>query len=317
MSDILKRILQFQILKFKVNYSRLNPRNFKWSSFKSFLKGIGILIIFLGAFIIVKDEVFYQLELFGIYNGSSFEEFIEEDEENTEDNCNVLGIELHGEIVTYVAPSSFDEENNSTEDQVASENIIIAIEQAEENERIKAILLEVDSYGGSPVAAQEIANAMKNASKPTLALIRSAGISAAYWSATGADTIIASAISDVGGIGVTNSYVDNSKKNIKDGLTYNSLSTGKFKDYGDPDKPLTEAERQLIMRDLNIIHDNFINIVATNRNLDANKVRALADGSSMLGEAALKNGLIDRVGGIAEVKDYLKEKVGEDIQVCW
>ena len=314
MPNVFKRILSFPIFKFKINYSKFNPRNFTWTSFKSFLKGLGVIIIFLGAFIVVKDEIYYQL---GLYDDGSSEEVVEGDEESQEENCNVSGIELHGELVTYIAPSSQDEEANSTEDQVASEHIMGAIEQAEDNEKIKAILLEVDSYGGSPVAAEEIANELKNATKPTVALIRGAGVSAAYWSATGADIIIASAISDVGSIGVTNSYVDNSKKNIKDGLTYNSLSTGKFKDYGDPDKPLTEAERQLIMRDAYIIHDNFINAVATNRNLDANIVRALADGSSMLGEAALKNGLIDKVGGLDEVRNYLREKTGEDMEICW
>lgn len=158
---------------------------------------------------------------------------------------------------------------------------------------------------------------MKTATKPTVALLRTAAVSGAYWAATGADTIVASAISDIGGIGVTNSYIDNSKKNIKDGLTFNSLSTGRFKDYMNPDKPLTEAERQLIMRDAYIINDNFIKAVAANRNLDNSKVRALADGSSMLGEAGLKNGLIDKIGGLDEVKNYLQEKIGEDIEICW
>lgn len=314
MPDIIKRIFSFPILKFKVNYSKLNPRNFTWSGFKSFLKGLGVLIIFLGAFIVVKDEVYYQL---GLYYDSSVEETAKGGNQEQQENCNVLGIELHGEIVTYLVSSNQDEETSSTEDQVASEHIMGAIQQAEEDDKIKAILLEIDSYGGSPVAAEEIAHELKNATKPTVALIRSAGVSAAYWSATGANTIIASAISDIGGIGVTNSYVDNSKKNIKEGLTFNSLSTGKFKDYGNPDKPLTEAERQLIMRDAYIIHDNFIKAVATNRNLDSNKVRDLADGSYMLGEAALKNGLIDKIGGLDEVRSYLKEKIGEDMEICW
>lgn len=112
-------------------------------------------------------------------------------------------------------------------------------------------------------------------------------------------------------------YLDKTKKNEKEGLTYNSLSTGKFKDYGDPNKPMTTEEKELIMRDLEIMHNLFIKAVSENRNLPIDKVRALADGSSMPGEMALENGLIDKIGGIYDVEDYLKEKLGENIEVCW
>lgn len=318
MSNLLKKILQFQIFKFKINYSRLDPRNITWSGLKKLFKGLAVIVVVLAAFIIVKDEVLYKLSLYGMYDSSgSSEQDVTEDDQAQEDNCNVSGIELHGTIDTYISQTSSDQDTTEVTDGTASEEVVGAINLAVKDDKIKAIILEVDSYGGYPVAAEEIAEAMKRATKPTVAFIRKAGVSAAYWSATGAQIIFASANSDVGGIGVTSSYLDNSKKNAKDGLTYNSLSTGVFKDTQDPDKPLTEAERKLIMRDAYIINDNFIKIVATNRNLDANKVRTLADGSSMLGEAALKNGLIDKIGGIAEVKDYLKEKIGEDIQICW
>ena len=71
------------------------------------------------------------------------------------------------------------------------------------------------------------------------------------------------------------------------------------------------------MRDIEIIHQNFIKAVAENRNLDINKVKAMADGSSMLGEMALQNGLIDKIGGESEVKEYLKEKIGDEVEICW
>jgi signal peptide peptidase SppA len=313
---MLKKILQFQISKFKINYSKFNPRNMTWSGFKKFIKGLVVITIVLAAFIIVKDEVNYQLGLFGITDGNGSSDQAKA-EDGQEDNCNVSGIELHGEIVTYIPPENVGDDGAVVVDQVASEYVLGTIQAAERNEKIKAIILEIDSYGGYPVAAEEIAQAMKRATKPTVALVRTAAVSAAYWSATGANTIFASAISDVGGIGVTNSYLDNSKKNTKDGLTFNSLSTGIFKDAGNADKPLTDAERKLIMRDAYIINDNFIKTVATNRNLDINEVKTMTDGSSMLGEAALRNGLIDKIGGIDEVKDYLKDKIGEDIEICW
>jgi signal peptide peptidase SppA len=314
---LFKKILLFPISKFKINYSKLNPRNITWSGIKRVIKGLVVVMVVLAAFIIVKDEVSYQSKLLGISTNNVSSDARQDDTQTQDKNCNVSGIELHGDIDTYIAQDSSNKDATKVIDATASEEVVGAIHQAEKDENIKAIVLEIDSYGGYPVAAEEIAQAMKSASKPTVAFVRKAAVSAAYWSATGADMIIASAISDIGGIGVTSSYVDNSKKNIKDGLTFNSLSVGTLKDAQNPDKPLTEAERKLIMRDVYIIHDNFIKTVATNRNLDIDKVKALADGSSVLGETALKDGLIDRIGGITEVKDYLKEKVGEDIQICW
>jgi protease-4 len=231
--------------------------------------------------------------------------------------CNVLGIELHGQLLTYISNDSFDTDGKMLYDESASEDIVLAIESAESEPTTKAILLEIDSTGGDIVAAEEVANALKNATKPTVALIRGYGDSAAYYSATGADIIFASKSSDVGSIGVTMSYLDYSKQNEKEGMTYNSLSTGKYKDYGDPDKLLTADERRILERDLKILHENFVSDVATNRKMDINKVRQLADGSSVPGQMALDNGLIDRIGGFDEVEQYLKEKIGEDIDLCW
>jgi len=232
-------------------------------------------------------------------------------------DCNVQGIELHGDMVTYISPADKDTDDNATVDQTASENVSYAINQAEKNSKIKAIILEVDSYGGFGVPAEEISNALKQAKKPTVALIRQGGVSAAYFAATGADRIFASKYSDIGGIGVTMSYLDNASQNQKEGLTYNQLSSGKFKDTGDPDKKLSAEEINLLMRDVNIMHQNFIKAVAENRGLDIEKVRKLADGSTMMGEMALQNDLIDKIGGMFEVKEYLKEKIGEDVEVCW
>lgn len=92
------------------------------------------------------------------------------------------------------------------------------------------------------------------------------------------------------------SYLDYSQKNQEEGVTYQELSSAKFKNYGDPDKPLTSEEKELFMRDLKISHEFFVKKVSQNRKLDIEKVKALADGSSMLGVQAKENGLIDEIG---------------------
>ncbi len=275
--------------------------------------GFGVLatIIILGSFIFITYTLITE----------TAEPVIEETEtiveETNESECNVRGIILHGDLQTYIAESDFDENDNLLIDASASEDIQYAIEESNQDSGIQAIILEIDSYGGYPVAGEEIANALKFVEKPTVALIRGAGASAAYLAATGADMIFASKHSDVGSIGVSMSYLDRSNYNQEEGLTYNKLSTGKFKDAGDPDKTLTLEERQYFERDLKILLENYIQEVATNRNLPVSKVRQLADGSTMLGEAALKNGLIDKIGDLRAVEQYLAEKLSTDIVVCW
>ena len=197
------------------------------------------------------------------------------------------------------------------------ESIVYYINEAEKDENIKAIVLEIDSGGGGAVAAEEVENALRRASKPTVALIRESGMSAAYWAATGADVIFASKNSDVGSIGVTMSYLDNTKYNQKEGYTYNQLSTGKFKDTLDPDKPLTYEEKQWLQEYLNILLGNFVDVVAENRNLEVAKVSVIANNGEVLGDEALELGLIDRIGDIHDVKNYLAEVIEEEVELCW
>ncbi len=233
------------------------------------------------------------------------------------ENCNVYGINLHGGVVTYNTPDSYNDQDKLAENQTSADDIEYYIDKAQASDNVKAILLEIDSFGGSPVAGEEMMKAVKDSKKPVVALIRSQGLSAAYLAASGAKTIFASNFSDVGSIGVTMSYLQNAEKNQKDGMTYVSLSAGKYKDIGNPDKAITEEEKQLLMRDVNITYDYFVNLVAKNRNLSISKVKALADGSSMMGASALKNGLIDKIGILPDAKKYLAEQIGEDVNICW
>src|SRR5680860_32103 len=233
-----------------------------------------------------------------------------------DDSCNVSNIKLQGSLITYISNEGKNEYGDLLWDETASENIVRAIEQAEGDDDVMAIVLEVDSRGGYPVAAEEVANALSKAKKPTVVLIREYGLSAAYYASTGADMIFASQNSAVGSIGVTMSYIDYAKENKEDGLTYNQLSSGKFKDIGDYDKPLTPEEKELLMRDVNLLHKIFVKTVAENRHIDIEKITQLADGSDMLGQMALENNLIDKIGGRYEVEQYLKETVGDDIVLC-
>ena len=233
------------------------------------------------------------------------------------DDCNIAGLTLRGDLMTYLPPESYAEGGQLSIDATASAELVRSIEEAGNNDSIKGILLEIDSYGGYPVAAEEVANSLKQSQKPTVALIRESGASAAYLVATGADWIIASRNSDIGGIGITASYVENVEKNKKEGLLFQQLSIGKYKDAFDPNKPLTQEEKNLILRDLNVIYENFIEVVSKNRNLPIEVVKKMADGSTMLGLMALENKLIDEIGGEKEVLTHIESIIHEKPVVCW
>src|SRR3989344_2361677 len=163
----------------------------------------------------------------------------------------------------------------------------------------------------------ELAFSLKNFDKPSVAVIRSIGASSAYWASSGANKIYASRISDVGGIGVTASYLDESNKNTKEGYTFIELSSAKYKDTCDPNKPLMQEERNILLSDVRKAHKVFVEDVATNRGLELKAVESLANGLTYIGEDALRSGLIDEIGNITTATKYLEDQIGEEVEICW
>jgi protease-4 len=236
---------------------------------------------------------------------------------NCPKDSNIAVIKIQGEIVTY-GTELIDSASETTvsSDVVSSETIVGYFNEIEKDDDIKAIIVEIDSRGGSPMASEEIMDSLKKTTKPTIAVIRESADSGAYLVATGANRIYASRFSEVGSIGVTMSYLDYSQKNKQEGLTYQQLSSGKFKDTGSPDKELTAEEKELLMKDVEKMHQLFVENVAVNRNLDIKTVEKLADGSTMLGQDAKEKGLIDEIGNIDDAKNWLKSQLGIEPELC-
>lgn len=225
-------------------------------------------------------------------------------------NSNVAVIKIYGDISTY------RESADSDSVLALSDEILGYIDQIKEDSEAMAVVVEIDSYGGSPAASAGIMQALKEIGKPTVALIKEGAVSGGYFIATGANKIYANKMSNVGGIGITMSYLDHSQQNKKEGIIYRQLSAGKFKDTGDPDKELTAAEQEFLMRDVKKLHQLFVEMVAENRNLDIKAVEKIADGSTMLGPDAKEAGLIDEIGGIEDVKNYLQTQLGVEPKLC-
>lgn len=229
--------------------------------------------------------------------------------------CNVAVIPLHGEISSY---TYYDESGQEMYTSVL-DDVEAALTAAERDPMIEAVLLSVDSPGGSPYAGEALAKELLRSPLPSVALVRDQGLSAGYWAATGADHLIASALSDIGSIGVTMSYVEYAGQQRDSGLSYIEIASGKYKDAGNPDRFLTEEERALFQRDVDLVHEEFVKAVAEHRGMSTDAVRALADGSSMTGAAALTAGLIDAMGDKETAREWIAGQIGlpvEEVILC-
>jgi protease-4 len=222
-------------------------------------------------------------------------------------DCNIAVMPIEGVIMPWGYGAQYPE-FAVTPDDVRDFLTLVADDEL----FIEGVLFEVNSPGGTPVASEDIAKQIRALELPTAVLIGDMGASGGYMVASAADKIFASAMSDVGSIGVNMSYVEESLKNKEDGLTYESLTTGKFKDAGDPNKPLTEEERAYFQGQLDAVNNEFINLVANYRGLEVDAVRALADGSTLVGQKAVDAKLIDAIGDRDAVKAFFAEKLGKD-----
>lgn len=190
-----------------------------------------------------------------------------------------------------------------------SETIVGWIKEADKDEATKAIILEIDSPGGSPVATDEIARAVKETNKTVVAVIRESGTSGAFWIATSADYVIANRMSLTGSIGVIGSHLEFAGLLEDYNVTYRRLVSGKYKDAGSRWKEMTPEEQELFQKLLDEVHWEFVKEIATSRNLPIEKISELAHGFVFTGAQAKELGLIDALGNKDDAVKYIEQKL--------
>lgn len=218
---------------------------------------------------------------------------------------NVALIPINGFI------TSSEGDNLFGESFAASDSVIDNIRKADKNHEIKAIILEINSGGGMPVASEEIVNAVKNTNKTIVALIRDVGASGAYWIASATDHIFASRMSITGSVGVIASYLQFSGLLEHYNVTYERLVAGEYKDIGTPFKEPSSVERALLQEQLDSLHDYFLDDVVQNRNLTEEQKSRIATGQFFIGLQSKELNLIDEFGGIDEAAAYVENIIGE------
>lgn len=217
----------------------------------------------------------------------------------------IVVVPVRGVITTDVSSDLFSRGSG-----VSSSELVKDIEALDADSSVKGIIFEIDSPGGTAVASQEIANAIRRLNKTNYAVIREVGASGAYWAASASDKIIASPLSITGSIGVIASYLQFSELFEKYGVSYERLVGGERKDVGSPYRELTREERVLLQRKINLMHEYFIQDVARNRNLDIDYVRNISTGEFYLGSEAVDLGLVDMLGDKRLAVEMMEDELG-------
>ncbi|OIO64266.1 hypothetical protein AUJ68_06615 [Candidatus Woesearchaeota archaeon CG1_02_57_44] len=198
-------------------------------------------------------------------------------------------------------------------DGTSSARVVDQLDALSGNPAIRGLIIEVDSPGGSGVAAWEIAQAVKRLNITRVAVIRGVGASGGYWVASATDHVIASPFSIVGSIGVTSSYLEISQLLQHYGITYNEITSGTYKDMGSPFKQLAPDEEVLLRQAVQQAQQSFVAAVAQNRHMTESTVESLADGRIFLGDEALSLGLIDEIGTQTDAVAYLESQLNSTV----
>ncbi|OCW57280.1 signal peptide peptidase SppA [Hoeflea olei] len=190
------------------------------------------------------------------------------------------------------------------------EELIGLIEGAAAAPAAKAIVISVSSPGGTTYGGEKIHKALRDAAKakPVVADIRTMAASAGYMIAASADHIVAGESSIVGSIGVLFQYVQAQELLDKVGVSLEEIKSSPMKAEPSPFHAPSEESKAMIRSMVLDSYDWFVDLVAEGRGMERAEVLALADGSVFTGRQAVGNGLVDAVGGEAEIRAYLKSR---------
>jgi len=193
-----------------------------------------------------------------------------------------------------------------------SRNLVKKINGFRDDDNTAAVLLRIDSPGGGVAPSQEIYQAVKNcaAKKPTIVSMGSIAASGGYYIASGATRIFANGGTLTGSIGVIMEFPRYNKLLEKIGVSIEVLTAGNLKDAGSPFRELGKNERQYFDDILKDTHKQFITDVCEGRNMEYETVKSLAEGQIFTGNQALANGLVDTLGTLEDVKNYILETCG-------
>ena len=181
-----------------------------------------------------------------------------------------------------------------------SGDIVRYLRKATDDPSIRAIVLRVNSPGGTPVAAEEIIDQINRtrAKKPVVISMGDMATSAAYFVSSQADRIVANPDTFTGSIGVIWVFRNKTKYYGDEGIDFYIAKSGNYKDLGSDWRGLSSGEKESVQGIINQSYSRFVQSVATGRHLPLDQVKQIADGRVITGYDAKNLGLVDQLGGL-------------------
>ena len=203
--------------------------------------------------------------------------------------------------------------------EIGSDRYGRELRKLRENNDIKAVVLRINSPGGSASASDVILREiyLLNQKKPVTISMGNVAASGGYWIATGGRKIFAEETTITGSIGVFGLLFNIQEIANKNGLQWDTVKTGKLADFGTNTRPQTPEELKIYQGFVNQIYDLFIARVANARKLPPEKVKSIAQGRVWSGGRAKSLGLVDQIGGLESAIAYTAEaaKLGKNWQI--
>jgi protease-4 len=249
---------------------------------------VGFLLPFLGLACVAAVCLFSLASMSGLASTGSAQS--ESHVSGPQSGPAVAVIDIDGEIVGGSSGSI------GLSSSAVSGDIIPLVQQAASDSEVKAILLRINSPGGSVVASDEIYHALKGCGKPIVVSMGELDASGGYYISMAGQYLVANPNTLTGSIGVISEFPEASQLMKNLGVTVAVIKSGAVKDMGSLYRPMTDEEQALWQKVIDETYGSFIQIVADGRHMPADKVRELADGRVFTGRQALALGLVDALG---------------------
>jgi len=216
-------------------------------------------------------------------------------------------LKLKREVNTYIGVVKLSGEITSQK----AEEVISLLIKAEQDPRVGAVLLRIESPGGWVAPSQEIYRSVLKIrkKKKVIASIGTVGASGAYYAAAAANEIYADPGSITGSIGVIFGFPQFEELMKKLGIGKVVIKSGEFKDIASPFRSPTPEEMKLLKTIVKDIHSQFVSDIAKTRNIEKTTLQQIADGRLFTGRQAVNVGLVDGLKSQSEVIDYINTKI--------
>ena len=194
-----------------------------------------------------------------------------------------------------------------------SQYIVNQVKKFRQDKRIRGIILRIDSPGGPVGPSQEIYDEVlktRESGKTIYASMGALAASGGYYIASAAEKIFANPGTLTGSIGVIMVFPNAKGLMEKIGFQPEIVKAGKYKDIGSPARAMTQKERNLLQSVVTDVHKQFIEAVASGRDISVSEVTKIADGRILTGRQAYSLNLVDQMGGLQVSIDQLAQKVG-------